>query len=228
MQVLEAGPVDCIVATSEPLALERVMAGATGADTTLASALPQVVLGPATTREDTRKRWGASGVVRRVESPERLLDQVSFFLHRNLIQMAPAKREVLENLHQSNATLAGKKVLIVDDDVRNIFALSALLEEQQMEILSAISGAEALRLMREKRDIDIILMDIMMPDMDGFELMGEAWKIPGMDGVPIIAVTAKAMKGDRERCIEAGAWDYLSKPVYPEQMLAVLRAWLHR
>ena len=82
--------------------------------------------------------------------------------------------------------------------------------------------------MREKRDIDIILMDNMMPDMDGFELMGEAWKIPGMDRVPVIAVTAKAMKGDRERCIEAGAWDYLSKPVYPEQMLAVLRAWLHR
>ena len=226
---LESGRVDCVVASSEPLALERVPAGAGNGDAVVASGVPQVVIGALAPAEDVRwKLWRERGAVRRVQSRERLLDEVSFFLHRNLEQMPANKRQVLETLHDSNVTLAGKRVLIVDDDVRNIFALSALLEEQQMEILSAISGEEALVKMRANPDIDIILMDVMMPGMDGLELMSEMRKIPIMDEVPVIAVTSKAMKGDRERCLEAGAWDYLSKPVFPEQMLAMLRAWLHR
>jgi CheY-like chemotaxis protein len=119
-------------------------------------------------------------------------------------------------------------VLIVDDDIRNIFALSTVLEEHDMVIASAETGRDAIRILKEQPGIDIVLMDIMMPEMDGFETMREIRKLPEFKSLPIIAVTAKAMKGDREKCIEAGAWDYLSKPVDTEQMLAVLRAWLHR
>jgi CheY-like chemotaxis protein len=124
--------------------------------------------------------------------------------------------------------LPGKKVLIVDDDMRNIFALSTVLEEHDMVIVSADNGRDAIRILQTEPDVDIVLMDIMMPEMDGNDTMREIRKIPQLKKLPIIAVTAKAMKGDREKCIEAGAWDYLSKPVDPEQLLAVLRAWLHR
>ena len=112
--------------------------------------------------------------------------------------------------------------------MRNIFALATVLDEQGMVIVSADNGREAIRLVQEDPAIDIVLMDIMMPEMDGIDTMREIRKIPALKKLPIIAVTAKAMKGDREKCIEAGAWDYLSKPVDTEQMLAVLRAWLHR
>ena len=119
-------------------------------------------------------------------------------------------------------------MLIVDDDMRNIFALSTVLEEHDMVIVSADNGRDAIRMLQDEPDVDIVLMDIMMPEMDGMETMREIRKIPQLKNLPIVAVTAKAMKGDREKCIEAGAWDYLSKPVDTEQMLAVLRAWLHR
>jgi len=116
----------------------------------------------------------------------------------------------------------------VDDDMRNIFALSTVLEEHDMVIYSADNGRDAIRILQEEEDIEIVLMDIMMPEMDGMETIREVRKVPRLKNLPIVAVTAKAMKGDREKCIEAGAWDYLSKPVDTEQMLAVLRAWLHR
>ena len=132
------------------------------------------------------------------------------------------------DLHQSDNVLANKKALIVDDDIRNIFALSTVLEEHGMIVMSAGNGRDAISLLQNQSDIDAVLMDIMMPEMDGFETMREIRKVPALKNLPIIAVTAKAMKGDRERCIEAGAWDYLAKPVDSEQMLAVLRAWLYR
>ncbi len=116
----------------------------------------------------------------------------------------------------------------MDDDIRNIFALSTVLEEHGMIVKSAGNGRDAIQLLREDSAIDIVLMDIMMPEMDGFETMREIRKVPGLKDLPIIAVTAKAMKGDRERCLEAGAWDYLAKPVDPEQMIVVLRSWLYR
>jgi CheY-like chemotaxis protein len=116
----------------------------------------------------------------------------------------------------------------VDDDMRNIFALSTVLEDHDMIIVSADNGRDAIRLLQEQPDVDIVLMDIMMPEMDGIDTMREIRKIQALKTLPIIAVTAKAMKGDREKCIEAGAWDYLSKPVDTEQMLALLRAWLRR
>jgi CheY-like chemotaxis protein len=176
-------------------------------------------------------RWRALAevfTIRVVRSSERLLDQVAFVLHRNLAKMAEDSRAVLHALHQTHKVLGNRKVLIVDDDIRNIFALSTVLEDHEVLVCSAGNGRDAIEILRKTPDIDIVLMDIMMPEMDGFETMREIRKIPSLKNLPIIAVTAKAMKGDRERCIEAGAWDYLSKPVDTDQMLAVLRAWLHR
>jgi CheY-like chemotaxis protein len=166
--------------------------------------------------------------VRRVYSPERLLDQAAFFLHQDVSKLPETQRRTLANLHTSDKVLAGKRVLIVDDDMRNIFAVSTVLEEHEMAIVSAVNGRDAIKILQQDHDIDIVLMDIMMPEMDGIDTMREIRKIPRLKSLPIIAVTAKAMKGDREKCIEAGAWDYLSKPVDTEQMLSVLRAWLHR
>jgi CheY-like chemotaxis protein len=166
--------------------------------------------------------------VRRVSSPERLLDQAAFFLHQDVSKLPEAHRRMLADLHSADKVLAAKKVLIVDDDTRNVFALTAVLEEHDMAIESAYNGRDAIKILQQQEDIDIVLMDIMMPEMDGLDTLRAIRKIPRLKSLPIIAVTAKAMKGDREKCIEAGAWDYLSKPVDTEQMLAVLRAWLHR
>ncbi len=165
---------------------------------------------------------------RQVSSPERLLDQTAFFLHSAVEQLPEAKRRMLEQLYQTDQVLAGRKVLIVDDDIRNIFALTSILEWRNMVIVSAETGRDAISLMQAEPDIDIVLMDIMMPEMDGLDTMRVIRKLPQFNTLPIIAVTAKAMKGDREKCIEAGAWDYLSKPVDTEQLLSVLRVWLHR
>jgi CheY-like chemotaxis protein len=174
------------------------------------------------------KQLSRACTARRVHSVERLLDDAVFFLHGNVAKLPEAARGMLENLHRSDRVLPGKKVLIVDDDMRNIFALSTVLEEHGMLIAAADNGRDAIQILKTRQDIDIVLMDIMMPEMDGIDTMREIRKIPHLGSLPIIAVTAKAMKGDREKCIEAGAWDYLSKPVETEQMLAVLRAWLHR
>ena len=162
------------------------------------------------------------------ESPERLLDQTALLLHFNLAKLPEAKRKMLEDLHKTDKALAGKKVLIVDDDIRNIFALTSVLECYRMNIVSAETGREAIRILQDDSAIDIVLMDIMMPEMDGLDTMKAIRKLPDFKNLPIIAVTAKAMKGDREKCTEAGAWDYLSKPVDTEQMLSVLRGWLYR
>jgi CheY-like chemotaxis protein len=206
------------------------IAGAVG-QRLAAGPLPIIVYGDGDDPVEESSLWkqvAEVAVVKRVHSPERLLDHATRFLHRPIGALSERQRATIADLHQSNRSLAGKKVLIVDDDMRNIFALSTVLEEHQMTIASAINGRDAIQMLRSDPTTDVVLMDIMMPDMDGFETMREIRKIPALRGLPIIAVTAKAMKGDRERCIEAGAWDYLSKPVDAEQMLAVLRAWLHR
>jgi HAMP domain-containing protein/signal transduction histidine kinase/CheY-like chemotaxis protein len=182
----------------------------------------------ATVEEEEFRQLARGCTARRVHSPDRLLDEAAFFLHRKVAQMPEPARRALEDLHRSDRILPGRKVLIVDDDMRNIFALSTVLEEHDMEVVAADNGRDAIQTLKSRRDIDIVLMDIMMPEMDGIDTMREIRKIPQLRSLPIIAVTAKAMKGDREKCIEAGAWDYLSKPVETEQMLAVLRAWLHR
>jgi CheY-like chemotaxis protein len=165
--------------------------------------------------------------VRHAGSLNRLLDQATLALHCPLSQLPAARRQALEDLHQTDKVLAGRKVLVVDDDIRNIFALTSVLEWHNMIVVPAETGREAIEALQAQSDIDIVLMDIMMPEMDGMDTMRAIRQMPQFKTLPIIAVTAKAMKGDREKCIEAGAWDYLSKPVDTEQMLAVLRGWLH-
>ena len=165
--------------------------------------------------------------VHEVHSVERLLDQAVLALHIDTTRVKEEHRRVLDEIYGSTKALAGRRVLIVDDDIRNIFALSSVLEDYGMQIRTADNGREAIAI-TQRGDLDVVLMDIMMPEMDGLDTMREIRKLPQFKTLPIIAVTAKAMKGDREKCIEAGAWDYLSKPVDTEQLLAVLRAWLHR
>jgi signal transduction histidine kinase/CheY-like chemotaxis protein/HAMP domain-containing protein len=194
------------------------------------SRLPVIVYsdGPvAETADGGWKRVADVCTVRRAHTPDVLLDLATFFLHRPLAKLSEGQRQKLLELDRTDRILAGRKVLIVDDDIRNIFALSTVLEEHDMAILSADNGRDAIRILQDDPAVDIVLMDIMMPEMDGMETMREIRKVPRLKNLPIVAVTAKAMKGDREKCIEAGAWDYLSKPVDPEQLLAVLRAWLH-
>jgi HAMP domain-containing protein/CheY-like chemotaxis protein/signal transduction histidine kinase len=169
-----------------------------------------------------------SVVLKDVESSERLLDETALFLHRVVTDLPPAKQKMLDRLHRSDDALAGRKVLVVDDDVRNIFALSSVLERRGMTVLSAGTGREAIETIESTSDLAIVLMDIMMPEMDGFETMQVIRQNPSLRRLPIIALTAKAMKGDRERCLEAGASEYLAKPVNTEQLLAALRMWLHR
>jgi CheY-like chemotaxis protein len=179
--------------------------------------------------EDARLRTLArSVVVKGVESPERLLDETALFLHRVIEDLPPEKRAMLERLHQSDDDLMGKKVLVVDDDVRNIFALSSVLERRGMTVLTAGTGREAIKMLESTPDLAIVLMDIMMPEMDGYETMQAMRENAQYRRLPIIALTAKAMKGDREKCLEAGASDYLAKPVNTEQLLSALRMWLHR
>jgi CheY-like chemotaxis protein len=179
--------------------------------------------------EDARLHTLArSVVVKGVESPERLLDETSLFLHRVFSDLPPEKQRMLERLHRSDEDLVGKAVLVVDDDVRNIFALSSVLERRGMKVLTANTGNEAIELLEATPGLSIVLMDIMMPEMDGYQTMQRIRQNPGFRRLPIVALTAKAMKGDREKCFEAGASDYLAKPVNTEQLLSALRMWLHR
>jgi CheY-like chemotaxis protein len=182
-----------------------------------------------TPEEDAQLRTLARSVVLKdVESPERLLDETALFLHRVVADLPQSKQQMLDRLHRSDDALAGRKVLVVDDDVRNIFALSSVLERRGMTVLSAGTGREAIETIEQTTDLAIVLMDIMMPEMDGYETMQVIRQNPALRRLPIIALTAKAMKGDRERCLEAGASEYLAKPVNTEQLLAALRMWLHR
>ena len=169
-----------------------------------------------------------SVVVKGVESPERLLDETALFLHRVVANLPAEKQKMLERLHNSDDDLLGKTVLLVDDDARNIFALSSVLERRGMNVLTATTGKEAIDLVVSNPGLAIVLMDIMMPEMDGYQTMEVIHANPAFQRLPIIALTAKAMKGDRERCLQAGASDYLAKPVNTEQLLSALRMWLHR
>jgi CheY-like chemotaxis protein len=167
-------------------------------------------------------------VVKGVESPERLLDETALFLHRVVTDLPLEKRQMLERLTGSDDDLVDRTVLLVDDDARNIFALSSVLERRGMKVLTATTGLEAIEKVEQTPELALVLMDIMMPEMDGYQTIGAIRDNPAFRRLPIIALTAKAMKGDREKCLEAGASDYLAKPVNTEQLLATLRLWLHR
>ena len=182
-----------------------------------------------TAQEDARlKTMAKSVVLKDVQSPERLLDETALFLHRVVTNLPEAKQKMLERLHSSNEVLRSRRVLVVDDDVRNIFALTTVLENNDMEVITATNGRQAIDLIQSTDDLSAVLMDIMMPEMDGYETMREIRKSPRFRALPILALTAKAMKGDREKCLEAGASDYIAKPVNTDELLSLLRVWLYR
>jgi CheY-like chemotaxis protein len=172
------------------------------------------------------RRYSHSIIIKGARSPERLLDEVTLFLHKVETQLSSERQKMLRTARSRDKAFEGRRMLVVDDDMRNIFALATVLDEEGMEVVSANNGRDAISIVQRDAEIDIVLMDIMMPEMDGITTIQEIRKLPRGHDLPIVAVTAKAMKGDREKCIEAGAWDYLAKPVDTEQLLAVLRAWL--
>jgi CheY-like chemotaxis protein/HAMP domain-containing protein/putative methionine-R-sulfoxide reductase with GAF domain len=231
LEMLRTDPADCVVLDlklpdmSGFEVLERIRDDATLAD------VPVVVftgreLSP---EEDAQLHMLASSVVvKGVESPERLLDETALFLHRVVSDLPIEKQKMIERLHSSDEDLIGRTVLLVDDDARNIFALSSVLERRGMTVLTATTGNEAISIIQSRPEVAIVLMDIMMPGMDGYETMQVIRADPAFRRLPIIALTAKAMKGDREKCLDAGASDYLAKPVNTEQLLSALRMWLHR
>jgi len=178
--------------------------------------------------EGELRKKAKSIVLKGVRSPERLLDETALFLHRVIADLPASKQQMIENLHHSDEPLQGRKVLVVDDDIRNIFALNSLLERHNMHVVSATNGQDAIGLVEETDDLSLVLMDIMMPEMDGYETMRRIRTNPKFRYLPIIALTAKAMKGDREKCLEAGASDYVAKPVNTDQLLSLVRMWLHR
>jgi CheY-like chemotaxis protein len=228
-RVLRSEQVDCLVVQAGASELQPADLVEILEQQAVARQLPVVIYG--SDGSDTLGSWKrGDGIfaLREARSPERLMDTIYFFLHRSISGLTQEERQVVQDLHNSSRVLEGKKALIVDDDMRNIFALSTVLHDQGMQMISASNGREAIRLVKDDPNIDIVLMDIMMPEMDGMTTMQEIRKLPEKKDLPIIAVTAKAMKGDREKCIEAGAWDYLSKPVDTVHLLAVLRGWLHR
>jgi CheY-like chemotaxis protein len=174
------------------------------------------------------KKYAESIIIKGVKSEERLLDESALFLHRVVDHLPYGKQEIISTLHDKDAIFRGKKVLLVDDDMRNTFALSKILDEKGMVVLEAENGKVALRNLKNENDISIVLMDIMMPVMDGYETMREIRKDPKFKSLPIIALTAKAMKDDFEKCIAAGANDYLTKPIDIGKLTSLMSVWLHK
>ncbi|MFC4100545.1 response regulator [Paenibacillus xanthanilyticus] len=174
------------------------------------------------------KKYAETIIIKDVKSPERLLDETTLFLHRVVADLPEDKRNVLRQLHSVEAIFEGKDILIVDDDIRNVFALSSALEGYKMNISFAENGREALEALEKNPETQLILMDMMMPDMDGYETMRHIRANPAFEKLPIIAITAKAMKEDRDKCIEAGASDYIAKPVNIDQLLSLMRVWLYK
>jgi CheY-like chemotaxis protein len=230
LEVLAAGPVDSMVLdlklpkTSGFALLERIKQ-----DNALRDVPVIIYTGKdLTRREETRlAKYAETIIVKDARSPERLLEEATLFLHRPGSRLPDEQRLMLEQLHASAAVLDGKQVLIVDDDVRNVFALTSVLERHGMQVVFAENGRDGITTLEANPEVDIVLMDIMMPEMDGYETMAAIRELPQFRKLPIIALTAKAMKGDRERSIAAGASDYVTKPVNIDQLLSLMRVWLY-
>jgi HAMP domain-containing protein/CheY-like chemotaxis protein/signal transduction histidine kinase len=228
---LEAQPFDCIVLDlglndmSGLDLLERMRA-----DKSLSQVPVIVYTGKELSKSEEAelRRLAQTIIIKDVKSPERLLDETALFLHRVESTLPAEKQRLLDQLHRSDPTLAGKKALVVDDDIRNIFALTSILERYEMDVQYAENGHDALRLLNENPDINVVLMDVMMPEMDGYEATRRIRENTAFENLPIIALTAKAMKGDREKCINAGASDYVTKPVDTDHLISLLRVWLSR
>src|SRR6185437_3770361 len=231
LQTLREQPCDCVVLDLRlPDMSGFEVLEAIRTDKTIADVPVVVFTGRELSPEEDAQlhTMARSIVVKGVESPERLLDETALFLHRVVTDLPPEKQRMLERLNSSDEDLLNRTVLLVDDDARNIFALSSVLERRGMRVLTATTGTEAIELVASTPELAIVLMDIMMPQMDGYQTMQAIRAKPELRRLPIIALTAKAMKGDREKCLEAGASDYLAKPVNTEQLLSALRMWLHR
>src|SRR6188768_3158783 len=178
--------------------------------------------------EETRlRKYAESIIVKDVRSPERLLDETALFLHRVEAHLPEEKRRILHTAHGREAAFQGATVLVVDDDVRNIYAVTTVLEGQGMKVVFAENGRDGIELLRKTPDVSLVLMDVMMPEMDGYETMRQIRRLPEYRTLPILALTAKAMKGDREKCLEAGASDYITKPVDPDRLLSMMRVWMY-
>ncbi|MFP4472017.1 MAG: response regulator, partial [Bacteroidales bacterium] len=194
--------------------------------------VPPVIIytGKELSREESRelKKYADSIIIKGVKSEERLLDETALFLHRVVDHLPKSKQKIISTLHDKDAVFRGKKVLVVDDDMRNVFALSKILDEKGMKIIEAENGKVALEKLEKEKDVDIVLMDIMMPVMDGFEAMRQIRKNPAFRNLPIISLTAKAMKDDQEKCIAAGASDYLAKPIDIEKLISLMNVWLYK
>jgi CheY-like chemotaxis protein len=229
LEALEASAVDCMVLDlrldeeSGFTLLERLHADQALRD------LPVIIY---TAKDLTRQeevdlaRYADTVVVKDARSPERLLDETALYLHRATSRLPVAKRRMLDQLRTSNAAFEGRKVLVVDDDIRNVFALGSALESRGMEVLFAENGRDGLETLERNPDVDIVLMDVMMPEMDGYETTAAIRRLPAYATLPIISLTAKAMKGDREKSIAAGASDYITKPLDIDQLLSLMRVWL--
>ena len=178
--------------------------------------------------EETRlRKYAESIILKDVRSPERLLDETALFLHRVEAHLPEEKRRILHTAHGREAAFQGATVLVVDDDVRNIFAVTTVLEGQGMKVVFAENGRDGIELLRKTPTVSLVLMDVMMPEMDGYETMRQIRRVPEYRTLPILALTAKAMKGDREKCLEAGASDYITKPVDPDRLLSMMRVWMY-
>ena len=179
-------------------------------------------------KEETRlKKYAETIIIKDTRSPERLLEETALFLHRVEANLPATKRRALERLPEGEAVFTGKKVMVVDDDVRNIFAIASVLENNGMTVIFAENGRDGIEMLRRTPDVTLVLMDVMMPEMDGYDTMRAIRQLPAFKDLPIIALTAKAMKGDREKCISAGASDYITKPVDPDRLLSLMRVWMY-
>jgi len=230
LESIRETPADCIVLTPDPADMSLANLAEQFVSSTPESCPKFLFVDPATAVEQMQRlsRFAQEFGLRLIDSPQHLVDEAATALCQSFNKLPEDRQEMIGKLWDSEiaSVLQEKKVLIVDDDIRNIFALTSVLERYDMVTVSAETGRDAINLLQAAPDVDIVLMDIMMPEMDGIDTTRAIRQIPKFKNLPIVAVTAKAMKGDREKCIEAGAWDYLSKPVDPEHMLSVLRAWL--
>jgi CheY-like chemotaxis protein len=229
IELLRDQPADCVVLTPEPGDMSlATLAEQVQAIPSIEGCLICLYTSPALPIDQAQRleRLAQEFNLRYVDSPQRLVEHASLALCVPVANLSERGRKLIQEVNDAPTTLAGKRVLIVDDDIRNIFALTSILERFDMVTVSAETGRDAINLLQAAPDVDVVLMDIMMPEMDGIDTMKAIRQISRFKNLPIVAVTAKAMKGDREKCIEAGAWEYLSKPVDPDQMLSVLRAWL--
>jgi len=230
-ELIEANSYDCVVLdiglpdTSGLKLLEKLRSGS---DTEF---VPIIVYSGRELEPKERAQldqYAQSIIIKNIKSPERLLDDTTLFLHRVEDNLPSEQRQTIRMLHDSEKVFVGKKVLLVDDDMRNIFSLSAVLQEKEIKVITAVNGQESLDQLEAEPDVALVLMDIMMPEMDGYEAMRHIRAQKRFRKLPVIALTAKAMKGDRAQCIEAGASDYLAKPVDTEKLLSMMRVWLYQ